>query len=250
MTRARHMLLMLLALAFGVLGPGALRAQGLVADLSHHQVNITTGFVGTDVLLFGAVEGEGDVIVVVRGPNQRTVVRRKASMGGIWINEDSLGFKNTPSFYRVASTRPVKALLGQAARTRHRIGIESLGLDPDRAAPAGTLKDFRAALIRNKVRAGFYGAMPGRVTFLGQRLFRSNMHFPANVPTGTYLVEVFLVKGGHVVSAQTTPLRVAKAGLGARIYQFAHNSSALYGIIAIIIALLAGWIAGVVFRKA
>jgi hypothetical protein len=45
----------------------AARAQ-LVADLSEHLIAITTGFVGTDVLLFGAIEETGDVVVVVRGP--------------------------------------------------------------------------------------------------------------------------------------------------------------------------------------
>ena len=40
----------------------------LVAALSNHLVAISTGFSGTDVLLFGAIDGTGDVVVVVRGP--------------------------------------------------------------------------------------------------------------------------------------------------------------------------------------
>ncbi|MGY9004608.1 MAG: TIGR02186 family protein [Alphaproteobacteria bacterium] len=228
---------------------GPARAQGLVADLSRHEVNITTGFVGTDVLLFGAVEVEGDVIVVVRGPNKRTVVRHKSRVGGIWINNSEVSFANAPTFYRVASTRPVEDLLKRADRTRHRIGLDNLRLRPERAGDPKRLASFRAGLIRNKVRSGVYGDKPGRVALLGPHLFRSTLYFPANVPTGTYLVEVYLVRNGSVISAQTTPLRVAKAGLGAEIYQFAHRNSALYGIIAILIALLAGWLAGVVFRK-
>ena len=53
------------------------RAEPLVADLSDDVIAITTGFTGSDVLLFGATEGEGDVIVVVRGPMGPQVVRRK-----------------------------------------------------------------------------------------------------------------------------------------------------------------------------
>ena len=49
-------------------------ADPLVVDLSNHLVAITTGFTGTKVLLFGAVEDEGDVIVTVRGPDQDMVV--------------------------------------------------------------------------------------------------------------------------------------------------------------------------------
>ena len=65
--RGPKVLVLAAALALGPV-PGGLHAQGLVADASRHLVAITTGFVGTKVLLFGATEGEGDVIIVVRGP--------------------------------------------------------------------------------------------------------------------------------------------------------------------------------------
>ena len=58
------------------------------------------------------------------------------------------------------------------------------------------------------------------------------------------------MRDGMIVSDQLTPLVVRKVGLEAEIYQFAHQHSALYGIIAIVIALGAGWLAGVVFRRA
>ena len=76
------------------------------------------------------------------------------------------------------------------------------------------------------------------------------MEFPANVPTGTYKVEVYLLRDGRVVSAQTTPLIVGKIGLEADIFDFAHNYAALYGVIAILVALVAGWLAHVAFRRA
>jgi hypothetical protein len=51
------------------------------------------------------------------------------------------------------------------------------------------------------------------------------------------------------VSSQTTPLFVSKVGVEAEIFDFAHNRSALYGVIAILVALVAGWLGHVVFRK-
>lgn len=224
------------------------RAQELVADLSRHLVAITTGFAGTEVLLFGSTEGRGDVIIVVRGPAGREVVRRKSRVAGIWINDAELTFEQVPAFYAFAASKPVDELLSPAAMARHDIGIENLDLWPARRG-ASDLAAFREGLIRNKVRQGLFTMQPGGVTFLGQRLFRSTMYFPANVPTGTYTVQVFLIRDGEVVSAQTTPLLIAKVGVGADIYQFAHRSSALYGIMAIAMALLAGWFAGAVFRR-
>ena len=57
-------LLVLSLLCWGSAAP----AEGLVADLTSHLIAITTGFTGASVVLFGATDGPGDVIVAVRGP--------------------------------------------------------------------------------------------------------------------------------------------------------------------------------------
>ncbi|MGE0653068.1 MAG: TIGR02186 family protein [Alphaproteobacteria bacterium] len=248
-SKARIFAAAVLALAVVALAPPA-RAQQVVADLSRHLVGITTGFVGTDVLLFGATEGEGDVIVIVRGPDRRETVRRKGRVGGIWVNTDEVAFASAPAFYAVAASGPVNEIVSPRVLWRHRIGTENLELRPVRPLDASDLAAFRAGLLRNKIRQGLYYDKPGRVTFLGNRLFRANLYFPANVPTGTYTVEVLLARQGQIVSAQTTPLLISKIGIGADVYRFAHENSAFYGIFAIVMALAAGWIAGVVFRKA
>jgi uncharacterized protein (TIGR02186 family) len=242
-------LVAILALAGAVFAPSA-RAQQVVADLSRHLVGITTGFVGTDVLLFGATEGEGDVIIVVRGPDRRETVRRKDRVGGIWVNTDEVAFTAAPAFYAVTASGPVGEIVSPRVLWRHRIGTENLELRPVGPLDASDLAAFRAGLLRNKIRQGLYYDKPGRVTFLGNRLFRANLYFPANVPTGTYTVEVLLARQGQIVSAQTTPLLISKIGIGAEVYRFAHENSVFYGIFAIVMALAAGWIAGVIFRKA
>jgi hypothetical protein len=73
---------------------------------------------------------------------------------------------------------------------------------------------------------------------------------PANVPPGAYTAEVLLVRNGQVLAAQTTPMFVSKIGLGAEVFDFAHRHAALYGILAILLAVLSGWGAGVAFRRA
>lgn len=236
-----------LALVLLCTAPAA-RAQ-LVADLSEHLIAITTGFVGTDVLLFGAIEGPGDVVVVVRGPQRTEIVRRKARIAGIWINEREMVLNNVPSFYVVASAKPLNEILSPVARTRHEIGFNFLQFAPARPAPPALVEEFRQALIRNKEREDLYVEETGKLNFLGSRLFRTRIYFPSNVPTGTYAADVFLVRDGNVVSAQSTPLVVSKIGFGAELFDFAHQQPALYGILAVVVALAAGWVAGIAFRR-
>ena len=244
----RHALFALFCSLVAAAPAGA--AEPLVADLSKHLVAITTGFAGTDVLLFGAVEGEGDVVVVVRGPNHTETVRRKDRQFGIWINSGRARVDNAPSFYQVAATRPLAEIAAPELLERQHIGLDHLDFAiKDGDGEAGP-EIYRQALLRLKVRAGLYGERAQEIGFLGHRLFRTEMHFPANVPVGTYLVEVYLLDKGEVVGAQTTPLVISKIGLGAEVYDFAHRRAIAYGIIAVLLAALAGWLAAVAFRKA
>lgn len=250
MTAAAHRLLLLLAAAL-VLLPGTTRAQELIVDLSQHLVAITTGFTGADVLLFGAAEQGEDVIVIVRGPPTRTVVRRKARVAGIWINRDRMVFPRAPAFYHVAASGDLAGRSVEEILAAHRIGADFLSLRPrDRDARSPDVDAFREALIRNKQRMNLYSTETWPVTFIGKRLFRTTIPFPANVPTGTYQVEVHSLKDGRIVDSATTPLVVSKAGFGAAIYDFAHTYSAAYGLIAIATAAVAGWAAGTIFRRA
>ena len=244
----RPLLRLLLLVAALLASAPAARAQ-LVADLSEHLIAITTGFVGTDVLLFGAIEGPGDVVVVVRGPPRTEIVRRKGRIAGIWVNERDVEFTGVPSFYVVASAKPLDQILSQVARVRHEIGFDYLQFAPRRALAPAEAAEFRSALIRNKEREDLYLAETGKVTFLGPRLFRTRIYFPSNVPTGTYTADVFLVRDGNVISAQSTPLVVGKIGFGAELFDFAHRRPVLYGILAVVVALTAGWLAGVAFRR-
>ena len=221
----------------------------LVADLSDHLVAITTGFTGTDVVLFGAIDGPGDVAVTVQGPQGDVVVRRKDRIAGIWLNSASLTFQRVPSYYSVATNRPLELFVDDSVLARHEIGLEFLRLVPAEAVPPAVETRFRRALIRRKIEQGLYSSVSREVTFLGERLFRTNMFFPSNVPTGLYTVSAYLIRDGDVITAQTTPLVVSKTGFSAEVFEFAQGQSVLYGIIAIIGAVAAGWTASAIFRK-
>ena len=241
-------LLLLLGLAAA---PRPAAAQELVADLSSHLIAITTGFTGTSVVLFGAIEGPGDVVIIVRGPSTDVAVRRKARIAGLWVNRDRITFGNVPSFYAVASSRPLDAIGPPERLDLHEVGFDHLKLATlETDVDPADVPFFRRALIREKERQGLFAPEVGKVSFLGNRLFRTTFGFPANVPTGNYLVEVLLVRDRAVASAQTTPLFISKLGVGASIFDFAHQQGPLYGVVAILAALMAGWLAHLAFRRA
>ncbi|MFO1038031.1 MAG: TIGR02186 family protein [Geminicoccaceae bacterium] len=237
-----------LVLLFGTLSA---RAATFVADLSDHIIAITTAFSGADVLLFGAVDSPGDVVVLIKGDARDTEVRRKAPVGPIWINTRSVTFRDVPEFYAVAATRPLNEIAPPAELARYQIGPENLRLEPvgGTTIDGATAAQFRQALIRRKQQQGMFPKEPGLITFLGDTLFRTRIAFPANVPPGFYSVEVLKFEDGAVTAAQTTSLQVGKTGLEADLYGFALHQPMLYGIASIVLAVGAGWVASVAFGR-
>jgi uncharacterized protein (TIGR02186 family) len=241
----------LLAILFAGSAPAAAQVEALIADLSSNEIRITTSFTGAELLLFGTVDaGAGDVVIVVRGPAREEDVRRKRRVAGVWVNGPAVTFQDVPGFYYAAATRPVAEIAKTAVLNSLQIGLDALKIDADEGSDEAMVKEYRAGLVRLKRKQALYGVNVGGITVIRDRLFRATIPFPASVPTGLYVVNVYLFRNGLPISSSETPLTVRKGGMEATIFQFAHENSALYGILAILTALVAGWLAGVIFRKA
>jgi uncharacterized protein (TIGR02186 family) len=234
-------------------------AERLVTDISERQIAITSNFKGTTLLIFGAVQqgrvfegglADNDIVIVVRGPARDMVVRKKERMAGIWVNADSVTFSGVPGYYAVASNRPLKDIASPELLDRIGIGLDHLSLKvKETNAPEAVIPAFREAIIRQQKNAFLFLSAERGVTLLAQTLFRANLIFPATVPVGDYRVEAYLLKDGRIVSAQSSPLSINKSGIERSLYILAHEASYLYGLIAVALAVLAGWTAGLVFRK-
>lgn len=240
-------------LAALMLAPLPAAAQQIVADLSKRLVAITTGFTGSDVLLFGAIEGDGDIVVIVRGPDRPATVREKNRVSGIWVNTVTVTYRTVPTFYALAANRPLAEFVPTALAQRHQIGPDFIRVSPNVTLTPERTEAFRRSLVRLKQEDGTFQRDVARITFLenfkGPRLFRATINFPSNVQTGNYSVQVLLVRAGNVVSAQSSALAVSKIGISADVHDFAQRDAWLYGLIAVLSAMLIGAGASRMFRQ-
>ena len=233
-------------------------ADELAAGLSQDDIKISSSFTGTDLVLFGAIEGEGgaaigavqdrDVVVVVRGPDSAVVVRHKERLGPIWINRDQRRFIGVPGFYFVASTKPLSEIADAGTLDRFHLGLAHLDFKLPNGAvmpPTG----YRSAVVRAKSREDLYSEHPGGVQFLSGSLFRTTVALPSNLPSGTYDANVYLFRKRQIVTAFSTPLRIGKSGIERLLFKFANNLPWLYGLLAVLLAGLAGWASAAVFRQ-
>ena len=240
-----------------LLWPAVATAQNeeIVADLSQRRVSITTNFTGSEILIFGAVKRSEalvdrdplDVIITVAGPDQPYIVRKMDRVAGIWVNAAQQEIDAAPSFYAVMSTGPLKDILFDTEDLRHRITNERVIRAVDGGAGAAA-PDFTEALIRIRKSEDIYQLNEGAVAFFDGALFRTQVALPANLTEGEYETTIYLVRNKSVVAKNRTTIDVRKVGLERFLYNLAHNQPLIYGIMSILIAIAAGWLASAAFR--
>ena len=251
---------LLLALSFG--GRPAC-AENFVTDISEDVIAINSSFTGRTLVLFGAInqsteslvttptsEGELNIVVVVRGPHRPIVARRKTRVAGIWVNTQSVELKGVPAFYYVSSHKVFDSPEFDRLLSDNEIGMGNIRIRSENTQLSNEeIAEFREAIVRQKQKDSLYREEFGGLSFIEQTLFRTQIKLPARVPVGAYSTEVFLIRGATVVSAQTKPFYINKTGIGRTVYEFAYDHPFFYGAGAVLIALFAGWLASVIFRK-
>jgi uncharacterized protein (TIGR02186 family) len=227
----------------------------LVPEVSQHEIRLRQGFTGTELLLFGAIlnpDGtraakDYDIIVVLMGPRQSIVVREKRKVAGIWVNADSTEFRSAPSYYAIASTRPIDKIVDDKTAAIYELGLPWLQLSPIGAIDPAEQARFSRGLVELHSEQGLYREEQGAVSVGEQVLYQARIDLPSSVPTGTYTAETFAVSNGVVVSSASSTVEVHKVGFERAVADFAQNSSTLYGLLAVAISVLMGWIAGRLF---
>ncbi len=233
--------------------------EGIQIGLSTDNVSITAGFSGADLTIFGSLEnpdplitrqGRYDVIVVLEGPGRPVVVRRKDRVLGVWINLESESFDNVPVSYSVATTRPMQDITEPTSYKQLSLGASNLYMQPtDTGGDPTTIQEFTAALRERKKATGLYSENVGGVQFLSQNLFRATVRLAPNVPVGTHKARAFLFRSGLFIKESSAQLEIRKSGFEQSIFRAAHNYSFLYGVFAICLAMVTGWLGRLVFRK-
>jgi uncharacterized protein (TIGR02186 family) len=245
-----------LALAPVRAGEPAPPSDEVVSDISTREIAIKSNFAGIEILIFGSVDfsarpapdtGIYDVIVVIRAPGQALVARRKQRVAGIWVNGPGETYPSVPGFYAVLSTRPLRAITSD--ETLKSLGIGLGNLDFGRPATDPADETFRSAVIDLKERQRLFQEQDDGVTFIGRSLFRASVDLPVNVPIGRYTAGVYLFRDGQLVSKNQSTLEVNKVGFERLVYLLAFRYPFIYGLLAVVVAVVTGLIGWVAFRR-
>jgi uncharacterized protein (TIGR02186 family) len=236
------------------------RAEKLIVSVSNHRVTVTPNYSGEELVLFGSVEKDAntpanrtyDLVVTISGPRADMVTRRKERRFGIWINTDSRQFLQVPAYLAIFSNRPIDAIASPEVQRRQQLGINNVVLTqrvgPDYADVVPN-DPFRSAFVRLRSQHGLYRESSSAVTFLTPTLFRTGIPLPAEVPIGTYNVDIKLFAEGQLVTRTETAFEIVKVGFEQFVATSARQNGFAYGLATMAMALMTGWMASIVFRR-
>lgn len=250
-------LLCLLAMALPISAqePPNPTGETIVAGLSQNLIAITTNFTGSEILIYGAIRREQpipdgaplEVIATVQGPSGPLTVRRKERKFGIWVNTDAVTISRAPTFYAIASSAPLSKVLSETENLRHEVSIPSAIRAVGTSAEADDAPVFLDALIRLRREQDDYVQDEHSVKLLESTLFRADVALPANLTEGEYRVRLFITRDGAVIDKHEEIINVNKDGLERWIYNLAHEQPLIYGLLSLLLAVVAGWGASAAF---
>lgn len=228
-------------------------AENLVVSLSSPRVAITSTYIGTDLVIFGVIGRDEasatrsdhyDIVVSARGPRSHLTVRQKQPLGPFWVNQQEQKFMFVPATLAVASNRPLDEITSPDMQERYHLGLANIVIpsaNPDRR--------FLDALIRLKQKDSLYALLPHHVEFITPNVFKAVIPVPARAPTGFYDVEVALFSDTIRLTSQSTHFEVIKTGFEQEVAETARFSAWFYGFATLLMAVVFGWLATIIFRR-
>lgn len=233
----------------------ALAANALIADLSKDHITIQSDFTGETLLLFGAIEPDQlgqktDIVVVLRGPGEDFMLRRKQKRFGIWVNTDSYRLGPLPGFLAVNSTRPLDQIAPPQELQKHYLRPAHMSANVQEETGVSLARsELVDGFVRLRQAAKLYDENPEGVTVIDERLFRAEINLPSGMPVGTYVTEFLAFRNGRLVGYQTGELPVDIVGAGHILHQAAYDMPLVYGLAGVALAVLMGWGVAVIFRR-
>ncbi|OAG26750.1 TIGR02186 family protein [Thermodesulfatator autotrophicus] len=208
---------------------------------------------GKDFEISGHTDYTADYIIIIKDKSEKKLVlRRKGKVKGLfWMNVGEISFEPIPIVYMVFTDKPIDKILNKEEQKKYGIGYTALfdGVKIEGVPESQRTKWIRE-FIKFKEHLKLYRQNINSIkveTGKSGSDFILHTHWPFQVPPDNYTVTVYAIKNGQIVETSTNIIKVQKVGLLKKITELALKKPALYGIIAILIAIIAGLGVGMIF---
>jgi len=251
--RARRLPLVsaiLLLASLGSLPQDAVPSDGgasIAAHLPKAEILVTSDYHGERLLIYGMASPDTDVVVKLSSKRESVTYSRKGRVGLFWFSVGKVTFTNVPSMFKTKSTKPLDDILFPEEQIKYSLGkrglIASIGT-PDPATPPFLIEE----MISTRVEDRLYSFHEGEVKRVKGNMFETSFYWPPKAPPGAYQIDTLAVRGGKVIGVDSELVKVEKVGVEAWVSGLASANGLLYGLIAVVVAMVSGLLVGLIFR--
>jgi uncharacterized protein (TIGR02186 family) len=224
-------------------------ASYLVADLSAHDIVLNYNFKGQYITISGIVDDVEDIIIIVEGPVRSYKIWKKEKIKGIWVKSKSYVIPSEPSYFYIAASKNIYEIANLDNLRRLKLDYKFNELQSESSYSIAHIKEFKEEFKLYKQSLSLYPFKVDTIERISNNIFRSKFFIPAYAYNGAYEVKIYAFKKGQMVNSAKLYFEVVKQGLYAEIDEISRTQPLKYGVISVIIALLAGATAGFIFRK-
>jgi uncharacterized protein (TIGR02186 family) len=260
----KRSLTLLVALCLGCLwGTSALAVtseshEKVITAASKNVVEIGLSYRGDQIYFFGVNPVPGsDVVIKLTAEKQEAIkLSVKGRVGPFWMTVKQYEVTGAPFMYKIHTIRPLDQIISKQTAQELELGYDAvrhkmkMHLVRGQGAPDDAEVVWKG-LLKIKERGNLYNIVedPKRLEIAEGKLFKHYFRFPAAATEGRYLVESYCFKDGQLVGYGKDEIQIKKVGLESWLTQTSKNSAVFYGIMAVVIALGAGLLVGVIFGK-
>lgn len=214
-------------------------------------ISIDSFYHGAKLLITGKSDPKDEIIIVISSPTGESSLKYMGKAAGLfWMKIGDMEFKPVSNVYLVYTTGKLEEITTPAERMKRRLGYDALKSQIEITSSKGPVDKERwfNEFIKFKEKDRLYGVNEGVVVKDGKGGYSLKINWPYQAPPETYTIEAFAVRDGIAYAKATQELIIKKTGMVKLLSDLAFKNAAIYGLIAIIIAMIAGLVVGLIFK--
>jgi hypothetical protein len=247
------LIFVVLSLAFFAL---PLKGETCFTLLPEKKVVMGIGFGGETIRFTGTLPQPGaTVIVQVMSENNPSLkLVRKGKVIFFWMSVKQFEVYHVPFLYKVFSSGNLAEILNENLKKELNIGYDALKQNLRLKLLIGKPSDNDRSVVfdgflKMKEKAGLYGVRENVIEInKDNSTFMFDLPFSDRAIEGNYAITCWAIKDGVILGETKETIAIEKVGLSHWLTYMAQNHSAIYGIIAVVIAIMVGLLAGFIFK--
>ncbi len=256
--RQRILLFALLNILFLSITPISANPSNDILTSQVHEKTIDIDFFyhGQPLIIEGETDPGSSIIIKIESKSNSQLMKKKGKVAGfLWMNVGDIVFNNIPVFYQIHATGKLDDILGDKTRDHYIIGYKSL-LNHSKITPVLDDKDkalWFYELVKLQESNGLFKITENKISVKeapGDKVkYRLELDWPYQAMPDQYTIKKFSIKDGNIKSVESSIITVQQVGIVKSLTNMAQNMAALYGIISVAVAIVAGFLTALIFQK-